>query len=74
MLTHGANVNAQGERGWTPLLYAIYWHRLKTARLLLEHGADANAKSEYGQTPLICAFESPALIRLLLEHGADVNA
>ena len=76
LIQHGADVNAKGYQGLTPLMVAAADPGVSgEARLttLLEHGANVNARDVYGQTPLMHA----ATIRaawLLLEHGADINA
>ena len=81
-LAAGADPNARGEDGNTPL------HRLKggsgseegrSASLLLAAGADPNARNNQGKTPLHEVLEyrdDPdfELIVLLLEAGADPNA
>jgi ankyrin repeat protein len=76
MAQHGAKVNAKGEDGWTPLMWAIANNYSNTVRLLLEHGADANMPDKNGDTPLTMSIElkRPVILRLLLRHGANVNA
>jgi ankyrin repeat protein len=77
LLAAGADLNAKGEKGNTPLhVVAIYDRRMDTARLLIEHGADLNARNEFGQTPLLAAAEnaSAKAVQLLLQNGADRDA
>ena len=45
LLSHGANVNAQNELGWTPLILASASGDVASIRLLLENGANANART-----------------------------
>ena len=77
LLRHGADVNAPGLWGRTPLLFASYWGRLEVVRWLIEHGADVNAKtSDDQETSLHLAatrghFE---IVRTLFKHNADINA
>ena len=52
LLRHGADVNAPGLWGWTPLLFATYVGHLEVVRWLLEHGAEVNAKGKNNQTSL----------------------
>ena len=77
LLRHGADVNAPGLWGWTPLLFASYWGCLETARWLIEHGADMDAKALEGHhTSLHLAASSGNLeiVQMLFEHNANVNA
>jgi len=79
LLDHGAKVNAENNRGETPL------HRLsrgkvgeclRVARLLLERGADINARAKGHATPFHLASDirSFDVAQILLACGADVNA
>jgi len=52
LIDGGANVNAKGERGYTPLHMVVYEGKLEIAKFLIEKGADINAKDNYGYTPL----------------------
>jgi ankyrin repeat protein len=49
LIAHGANVNAQANDGFTPLMNA---GTAELTRLLLEHGANPFAKSKRGETAL----------------------
>jgi uncharacterized protein len=49
LIARGANVNAQAQDGFTPLLNA---GTVELTRLLLEHGADPFAKTRRGETAL----------------------
>jgi ankyrin repeat protein len=68
-----ALVNAAGENGWTPLMYATLYGDGETVRLLLDHGADPNAQNDDGGTALMYAIEDAEKTRLLLDRGADPN-
>ncbi len=46
LLEKGADVNAKGEHGWTPLMEAANRGHSEAAKLLLEKGADVNLKHE----------------------------
>jgi len=77
MLSHGANVNAKMEGGWTPLMWAVTNNYTQTVDVLLKQGACVNVPDDEGCTPLIYAAMRPAsldLVRLLLQHGSEVNA
>ena len=81
-----ADVNAQGERGRTPLHHAAWLSSPAVVEALLAAGADLEGRSESqeihysyrpsDQTPLHWAARAgaPAVVETLLAAGADVNA
>lgn len=71
----GANVNAPGSDGATPLHWAVHLENLEIADLLLGAGANPNALSRYRMTPLNVAAETgnAAVLERLLKAGADAN-
>ena len=79
LIEEGADVNARGKNGETPLHYVT---DPATARVLIEGGADVNARNNDGETPLhrmaariiIDENDRIEIGRLLIEAGADVNA
>jgi ankyrin repeat protein len=84
LLSKGADPNASGARGNTPLIQIAEckwgcndpdWE-LQTAKLLLSHGAHVDSHNDYGNTALMLAsWEGKAkLVQLLLDHGADPEA
>lgn len=77
LLENGADINAFGNYGITPLcLAAGDEEKLPLAELLISKGADVNArKDEKKWTPLARALYEGniAAAKLLIEHGADVN-
>jgi ankyrin repeat protein len=76
LVTHGADVNARGITGTTPLFWAIMRDQKDDAKFLLDHGADPNVANAFGDTPLICAVQLGylSMVPMLVEKGADVNA
>lgn len=83
LIEHGADIEARGEDGATPLIRAATFGQTGIVRDLLKHGANVAAKDNYGDTALIAAACICAVIdmpdtlpsmKLLLENGADVNA
>lgn len=76
LIEKGADVNAKGQEGTTPLMFAAGRGHTEVARLLIEKGADVNAKSNDNWTPLIWASSmgKTEVSKLLIEKGADVNA
>ena len=75
-LAAGADVNAKGEEGLTPLHLAAAWDHKEVAELLIDNGADVNANDRGGSTPLLLATREghKETIELLIAKGADLNA
>ena len=82
LISRGANVNAENEKGWTPL-HSVAAETTPTNRgdvavvkLLVSAGANMNAKTNDGMTPLHMAANSGdiAVVKFLVSKGADVNA
>lgn len=53
----GANVDARGPYGVTPLMRAVDRQQLQTVQALLHAGADPNAKADDGASPVSLAVE-----------------
>jgi len=68
-------INQPSNRGFTPLIGAIYSANVKTVKLLLTHNANPNAPSRSGETPLMAAVGMNLLpvVELLIQKGADPN-
>ena len=75
-LAEGADVNAKGEKGETPLHGTAFTGRMEVVELLIENGADVNAKDEDGATPLLYATLSghKEIAALLRKHGGKTGA
>jgi ankyrin repeat protein len=77
LLNAGANPNAVGRYGRTPLVVAIYEQNMDCAKLLLSRGADVKLKTDRkNYLPPISAaadVKNPALIELVLQAGGDAN-
>ena len=71
-LAEGADVNAKGEKGETPLHGAAFTGRMEVVELLIENGADVNAKDEDGGTPL--DYAGGVVADLLRKHGGKTGA
>ncbi len=69
-----ASVNAKGQGGWTPLMYAALYGDAEAVRLLLAARANPNTANESGGTALMYALDDAEKTRLLLDAGADPNA
>jgi uncharacterized protein len=75
LLAAGGDVNAVGESGMTPLMYAAEGD-LQLVKKLLQAGANVHAADENGATPLMYAVENGNIdmVKELLAHGSDVRA
>ena len=70
-LDAGADVNAEGDDGFTPLGAATMEGHKEIAELLIAKGADVTKGGE-GSTPLHSAAKE--VVELLIAKGAEVNA
>ena len=52
LLSKGADINAQNEKGMTPLILASAKGDIRTVKLLLNHGASVNKKASYNITAI----------------------
>jgi ankyrin repeat protein len=68
-------INQASNRGFTPLIGAIYSANVKTVKVLLTHNANPNTPSRSGETPLMAAVGMNLLsvVDLLIQKGADPN-
>lgn len=71
----GADPNAHGRCGHSPLHYAIQGHCPDVLRWLLDRGADVDAPDRFGDTPLFDAVSADDLecVEILLRAGAKVE-
>lgn len=72
----GADVNAVGAQGVTPLMWVLTTHDLKAVEHLLKSGANPNYRDpECGISAMYFASggNKPKLLELLLKHGGDPN-
>ncbi|KAL9631549.1 MAG: hypothetical protein Q9164_005827 [Protoblastenia rupestris] len=69
LLDFGADIEASGVEGITPLIHAVRTDKFDFAMLLLEHGANLHATNTLEQTPLTTAiaYNSHRALQLLLD-------
>ena len=75
LIDAGADLDAQGDNGETPLNTAILEGHVLVASLLIDRGADIQARNKGGFTPLHAAAYANAIeiAKKLLSRGADVK-
>lgn len=74
LLQLGADINAVSkDRGYSPVMDAVWKSNETIVALLIEHGADLSCISRDGQPILVLAVGTgnEPICRLLVEHGAD---
>ncbi len=80
LLSKGENIKLSDSKGWTPLMWAVYYDQFNAVRFLIENGSDVNARSakNYGSiakdsTALIIAsyYGNTRTAGLLLASGAN---
>lgn len=75
LIDDGANVDAPGKYGKTPLMYAAESGNTDAIALLLSHDANVNARTSSGSTALTFAAENghESVTAMLVHFGADVH-
>jgi ankyrin repeat protein len=74
MIARGVNVNAHGERGIPPVMYASAFGSVNALKLLLDAGGDVNSRDSLDASALMWSVTEPDKVDLLIARGADVNA
>lgn len=76
LISKGADINVVSEdRGYTPLMDAVWKGNKEITSLLVKAGADVNVISKEGQTMIILAVgsENLEICKILCDAGADVD-
>ena len=73
LLANGANLNASGEHGYTPLHNAVEQGKKAAVQWLMENGADVSLKNDNGETPesLARLLDEGEIAELLAGFAAD---
>jgi ankyrin repeat protein len=76
MIDKGADIDAKGSDGMTPLYQAARQDATDVAALLIARGADVNARTKSRKTPLMISAEqgNAQVAKVLLGHRAEVDA
>ena len=79
LLEYGADINAKGFDGETPLLFALSSCHQEAVQILLEFGADVNIKEDkQGYNALMyaaeCGWESLKPFEAIIERTTSINA
>ncbi|CRK53940.1 conserved exported hypothetical protein [Rhodococcus sp. RD6.2] len=75
-LAQGADIEARGEGGRTPLVTATKANAVAAASALIEAGADVNAKDDMQDSAFLYAGAAglDEILALTVDHGADVRS
>ena len=76
MLGNGADINATGKKGITPLMSALEANNIPAIKLLLDNGPNINAADKTGKTVLMYALQYGTdyrIIEKIIKLGADLN-
>ena len=78
LISKGADVNfIGGNRGFSPLIVAVFVDNVEGVRMLLANGADINAKDGHtnGESPLFYSLNSGniEITKMLIDEGVDLN-
>ncbi|MBP1715452.1 MAG: hypothetical protein H6Q42_3655 [Deltaproteobacteria bacterium] len=76
LVSKGADLNAKGKKGITPLAWAVYWDAVEKIEFLISKGADVNVGDEDFKTPLQIAsnWNKKEIAKILVSNGAKINA
>jgi ankyrin repeat protein len=74
LLQHGANVNACGPTGTTPLMSTCFNKHLRIANLLVNSGVDVNQKDDQGWNAFFyaCSNGNLDLVKFLHKKGTNI--
>ncbi|KAJ5950337.1 uncharacterized protein N7479_008750 [Penicillium vulpinum] len=75
LLDAGADPNAPGQAGWSPIFYAAKFGSAQVIQTLLASGADLHTRDNHGWTPICIAVDyerDENIIQVLIEGGANL--
>ena len=73
LLNAGADIDARGAGGWTPLQFAAGFASTAAIAVLVRHGANVNTTDSDGDSPLVtaAALGYDDTVQQLLANGAN---
>lgn len=78
LIERGANIEAKGRNGWTPLLFSVASRNHNLVKYLLQHGADKAITSEGCDTLVDLAKGDDELLKILAQdyllQGPEIGA
>ncbi|MGB6243870.1 ankyrin repeat domain-containing protein, partial [Gordonia sp. (in: high G+C Gram-positive bacteria)] len=76
LLARGAQIEARGAGGRTPLVAATKNQAARAARVLIDAGADVNAKDDMQDSAYLYAGAEgyDEILEMTLQHGADLRS
>jgi len=83
LIVKGEDINKYDKRGWTPLLWAVYYDKPETVEFLIKKGVNVNARTmdvfrdvSKNSTALIIAatYDQIDIAILLIKNGAVLDA
>lgn len=75
LLDNGADINAPGQGGFTPLHEAVFYGNETAVAFLVRKGANTEALNSAGRTPLkMLQRDNPKITALLTQSGASSNS
>ena len=75
LIVIGANLDWQGQNGFTALMLCVRWNYPEITQVLIDAGADVNIQDEFRSTALhyCVSYNHLDIARMLIDAGADVN-
>ncbi len=75
IIENGADINADDEKGNTPLMFACLMQKKAIVKLLINNKVEINSQAYYGDTALklSCQDNNQDIVELLIRNGANVN-
>jgi ankyrin repeat protein len=75
LISQGADVSSETDKGITPLIFAVSNNQTKAAKMLIDYGSDVNKMTIQRVTPLMIAVknQNAEIAEALIRAGADID-